>query len=67
MGTPKFAVSWRKMRVAWVASLTLQLVSEMRGGLVGTEEGTHRAWPPSQACLCCSCAATSPVDSELCA
>ena len=31
------------------------------------EEGIHRAWTPSQACLCWSCVATSPVDSELCA
>ena len=31
------------------------------------EEEIHRAWTPSQACPCWSCAATSPVDSELCA
>ena len=31
------------------------------------EEGIHRAWTPSQACLCWSCMATSPVDSEFCA
>ena len=28
------------------------------------EEGTHRAWTPSQACPCWSCVATSPVDSD---
>ena len=33
--------------------------------LSSPEEGIHRAWTPSQACLCWSCAATSPVDSEL--
>ena len=32
-----------------------------------SEEGIHRAWTPSQACLCWSCVATSPVDSEFCA
>ena len=33
-------------------------------GLRGSEEGIHRAWTPSQACPCQSCAATSPVDSD---
>ena len=37
------------------------------GARPGSEEGIHRAWTPSQACLCWSCVATSPVDSELCA
>ena len=37
MGTPKFVVCWRKVQVAWGVSLALQLVSEMREGLVGTK------------------------------
>ena len=32
-----------------------------------SEEGIHRAWTPSQACLCWLCVAASPVDFDLCA
>ena len=36
-----------------------------QAGFGHIEEGIHRAWTPSQACLCWSCVATSPVDSDL--
>ena len=40
--------------------------SSVHGLLPGkTEEGIHRAWTPSEACLCWLSSATSPVDSEL--
>ena len=41
--------------------------SQLKPHFCAFEEGIHRAWTPSQACLCWSCVATSPGDSELCA